>query len=437
MKKTVLPVIMALTAAGTLGHATQAAAHTVPAPNPLYGDGGVSDFYHWKKKIPAKAGTMLRTEDLGSEGYAHASKVQRILYTSTDGADGKTPVTVSGLLLLPKGTPPEGGWPLITWGHGTTGVADVCAPSWMLGGRKPEISLDGWLEAGFAVVATDYQGLGTPGPHPYLYYKSEGYSVLDAARAALAANKGLIANKVVSAGFSQGSEASLGAAWLAPTYAPDLNVVSGIGTGVVARIADKRGAKQIEEPLLTDEPGEGEAAFRILFLIGTGPALLPGFKPEVYALPAAQPLIRAGQTGCTMSIFGKAFEMKATFYPEPGKMLIYTPEFDAEVDRIEAARWIPNGHFKMPIMTTTGLADNAAHTSWQYNFVSVACRSGTKVEWKYYPGQTHGSAVVKSLPDMIDFAKRTVAGEPVTGNCPALVEPGPIQAPAEDAKGFF
>ncbi|MEA1146259.1 hypothetical protein U8M64_28080, partial [Klebsiella pneumoniae] len=83
--------------------------------------------------------------------------------TSTDGLDGTTPIAVSGALFVPKGTPPVGGWPLMAWAHGTVGSADRCAPS--LNERSPRDTryLNYWLDQGYAIVATDYQGLGTPG----------------------------------------------------------------------------------------------------------------------------------------------------------------------------------------------------------------------------------------------------------------------------------
>ena len=44
--------------------------------------------------------------------------------------------------------------------------------------------LQRWLKAGYAVVRTDYEGLGTPGAHPYLIGASEGRAMLDMVRAA-------------------------------------------------------------------------------------------------------------------------------------------------------------------------------------------------------------------------------------------------------------
>jgi acetyl esterase/lipase len=125
--------------------------------------------------------------------------------------DGKTPVTVSGAYFVPKGTPPDAGWPLVAWAHGTTGIADVCAPSWIPRSERDAGYLNTWLQQGFAVVATDYQGLGTPGPHPYLAVRPEAYSVLDSVRAVL---KGFsnVANKIVVIGQSQGGGAAFATA---------------------------------------------------------------------------------------------------------------------------------------------------------------------------------------------------------------------------------
>ena len=75
-----------------------------------------------------------------------------ILYRSI-GEDGKA-IGVSGSIAVPRGKPPKGGWPVLTWAHGTTGIADICAPT-----RLPKATtytnadLGAWLKAGFAVRA--------------------------------------------------------------------------------------------------------------------------------------------------------------------------------------------------------------------------------------------------------------------------------------------
>ena len=86
----------------------------VPKPDPLQGDGRVSEFYIWSGELSGPPGRLLRSEPLPATlGLANAASQERILYTSTDGVDGKSPITVSGALFIPKGTPPQDGWPLL------------------------------------------------------------------------------------------------------------------------------------------------------------------------------------------------------------------------------------------------------------------------------------------------------------------------------------
>lgn len=156
-----------------------------------------------------------------------------ILYAHT--GVNATNVATSAFVAVPKGTPPAGGWPVVAWGHGTHGLADQCAPTRFSKKRAAIESIDltsgllqGWLDRGYAVVASDYEGLGTPGVHPYLIGLSEGRSVLQAIRAAREFDDSL-SNDVVLAGHSQGGHAALWAASMAGDITSDLNV-----EGVVA-----------------------------------------------------------------------------------------------------------------------------------------------------------------------------------------------------------
>ena len=155
--------------------------------------------------------------------------------------DGKA-VAVSGTVSIPKGKAPKGGWPVITWGHGTTGIADACAPSRDSASNPAHGSIDyaypllqRWLKAGYAVVRTDYEGLGTPGDHPYLIGRSEGYSMLDMVRAARKLDKHL-GKQVIIAGHSQGGQAALFAASLAPKWTPELKVRGTVALAPVSHL---------------------------------------------------------------------------------------------------------------------------------------------------------------------------------------------------------
>ena len=89
--------------------------------------------------------------------------------------------------------------------------------------RRDQVYLDAWLGHGFAVVATDYEGLGTPGSIPICCGDPKATAVLDAVRAALHRHPQQLRNQVVVIGQSQGSGAALGATFLSPTYAPELH----------------------------------------------------------------------------------------------------------------------------------------------------------------------------------------------------------------------
>ena len=115
---------------------------------------------------------------------------------------------------------------MVSWAHGTTGIADSCAPS-----RTPKgpytfyaaPQFGAWLKAGYAIANTDYEGLGTPGVHPYLVGRSEGRGVVDIVRASRQLD-GRLARRYVIAGHSQGGHAALFAAAIGPKWAPELRL---------------------------------------------------------------------------------------------------------------------------------------------------------------------------------------------------------------------
>ncbi|WP_460438004.1 lipase family protein [Amycolatopsis stemonae] len=164
-------------------------------------------------------------------------KAWHLLYRSTS-ATGE-PNAVSGTLLVPPAPWAGGGpRPLITYAVGTHGLGDQCAPSRLLaqGTENESALLAQALSRGWAVVVTDYEGLGTPGTHTYAVGQSEGRAVLDAARAASRVpGAGLSPSGPVGVfGYSQGGQAAAFAAELQGSYAPSLHVVGVAAGGVPA-----------------------------------------------------------------------------------------------------------------------------------------------------------------------------------------------------------
>jgi dienelactone hydrolase len=124
-------------------------------------------------------------------------------------------VQATALVFTPKTAPPAKGWPIVVWAHGTTGVADICAPSRSQLNSYIKAMIEGLLTAGYVVVAPDYEGLGEPANnelHPFLNVKSEAFSITDAVVAARNYLGNKVSNRWMTVGHSQGGHAALSAA---------------------------------------------------------------------------------------------------------------------------------------------------------------------------------------------------------------------------------
>ncbi|MCK1666415.1 lipase family protein, partial [Bradyrhizobium sp. 153] len=147
----------------------------------------------------------------------------RVLYRST-GLNGR-PVFVSGVVIVPQGTPALGRRPIVAWAHPTSGIVPRCAPSLAIFLFQQIQGLRSMISRGFVVAATDYPGLGTPGPHPYLVGESEGRAVIDIVRAARSVTRAGDGKDFTVWGHSQGGQAALFAGMIANAYAPELKLL--------------------------------------------------------------------------------------------------------------------------------------------------------------------------------------------------------------------
>ena len=111
------------------------------------------------------------------------SRAFRLTYVTKDSHERRA--TSTGTVFVPHGRPPKGGWPVVSWAHGISGLGDSCAPSKVgpVLKQRDWSYLRTWMRQGYAVVATDYVGLGTPGLMPYLDGKAQAHSVVDMVKA--------------------------------------------------------------------------------------------------------------------------------------------------------------------------------------------------------------------------------------------------------------
>lgn len=218
---------------------------TNDARDPKYNEDEYIAFYTPPDPLPeSQPGDVIRSEPSrlvlepsGQLGAIFANGT-RIMYRSTDSRG--EPMAVTGTYFEPWNPwPGQGPRPLIVYGPGTQGQGDQCAPSRQfnqgihfspyldLAFNYEELFVATMVARGFAIVMTDYQGLGTPGLHTYVNRVAQGNAMLDAGRAAMRL-PGTSLNPqgpVAFWGYSQGGGAAASAAELASSYAPDLRVV--------------------------------------------------------------------------------------------------------------------------------------------------------------------------------------------------------------------
>src|SRR5215831_4114189 len=181
-----------------------------------------------------KPGALIASEEETDflTPFRNVSVAYRVLYRSTGQLGGA--ITVGAMVFVPKGKAPRSGWPVVAWDHGTSGVGDQCNPSRWPGlydggqWRAYESQIDQLAGDGYLVVASDYEGLGTPGLHTYLLSDALGRATIDAVRAArvLVPSAG---TRWAAIGHSEGGQAALASGELAATYGKGLTYLGAVG----------------------------------------------------------------------------------------------------------------------------------------------------------------------------------------------------------------
>src|SRR3954447_17305580 len=349
-------------------------------------------FYAPTKAVPSKHGTAIWQRKLTGPAVLKSAKSNRLLLYSSTSTAGRA-VPVSGDVAVPKGKAPKGGWPVITWAHGTVGIADSCAPS-KIGTQANYDSplLNKWLKAGYAVVRTDYEGLGTPGPHPYLIGDSEGRSTLDMVKAARKLNAGIGKNLLI-AGHSQGGQAALFAASLAKKVAPELKLKGTVAFAPVSHLSQ-------QSTLLTvlTQPG-GLAPLAAMILRGVDIAN-PALNLQSSLSDAAEALYPQIDERC-LDALGRPDSFGSV---SPAGLL----RADADLALITAALEADDDPDTLKISGPVLIEQGKADTTVLPNFTTALASSlRAKVTYKTYDGINHGGAVVDKKPatDATKFVK--------------------------------
>jgi alpha-beta hydrolase superfamily lysophospholipase len=372
---------------------------------------GIPAFYSPPRPLRAAApGTLIRTEKVtGVPGVPADSTVWRILFHSRSIYDQD--IAESGYVVVPGRKAPPGGFPVLSWAHGTTGFAGICAPSLFTsqGGVGPYLlpGLADYLQAGFVVAATDYQGLGTPGIHPYLLGASEGMGVLDAARAARLLPGVHTSNTLMIYGHSQGGHAALFAGQLAPTYAPDLHLA-----GVVAA-APATGLSTIVS-VVTSSVGQGILVFTIPVAYTWAETYRDLPLSDLFTPSGEQIAASVVPDGCLPALASAIASRHLT--PDS----VFLPNAATNPVVVAHAKLNDPGQAKTPapMLIVQGTADTTVPPSLTDEYVNQkACPIGDTIDYLHVTGATHGTVVSVSVPTITQWMTNRLRGETAPSTC--------------------
>lgn len=347
----------------------------------------------------------------GAAALPSAAQNWKIRYLSA--TESGRPTVVSGTVSIPRTRAPRDGWPVVSWAHGTTGVADRCAPSRdTVNGPAHDylstidVTLDAWVARGYVVVQTDYQGLGTPGKHPYVIGRSEANGVIDIVRAARHLNSH-VGRKWVVIGHSQGGQAALFTDKIAPKRAPELDF-----RGAVS-IAPGSFFSTFAAGIISGNPVYA-AAIQFLPLVLTGAAAAdPAVRPERLLAPAGLRLYRLAQhADCVAQLKVDAAGISVDQVFKPGADI---STLTSVLERNEPTTL----RLRVPVLVVQGTADTMVGKPTTDAVVNALC-TNSRVHLKYLviPGADHRGSVGQSLTDVQAWVDARMAGvRPAPSTC--------------------
>ncbi|MGN6482855.1 MAG: alpha/beta fold hydrolase [Thermomicrobiales bacterium] len=356
---------------------------------PLTGD---DPFYAIPSPVPAgQPGEIVRSEPLA--GAPDGASAWRVLYHSRDVHD--TDILVSGIIVAPSGPAPAGGRTIVAWGHPTTGAAPQCAPSREDDPFTLMEGLHDLLAAGYVVAATDYAGMGVVTPDSYLVGKTEGQNMLDAARAARHIEDAGAGERLVLWGHSQGGQAALFAAELAPAYTPELTLLA----VAVAAPASDLGALFDADVIDVSGVTIGAYAFDAYAKVY---AATPGVRLDTILTEDGVAATSRIVPRCLLTETG---EIHAIATPVVGRFLKADPATTEPWSGLLDQNTPGSVALTVPLLVVQGKADTLVRPEITAAFVEHERAIGTRVTFIAYPDIDHGLIAMVAMPDVMKWLR--------------------------------
>ena len=370
------------------------ASATAPEPPPPSNFGGTD---------PGSLISAEPIEDIAVDITELGASATRVVYRSTSGVTGQ-PTEVSGTIVVPAGIAPEGGWPIVSFGHGTTGVLNACGPSLYanLLGNAPIVAA--LALNGFAVAMTDYQGLGLEGSyHPYLDSKTFGYNMIDAVRAARNFLPTL-SSRWSAYGVSLGGMAAWAASDRNAEYGGGLELV---GTAAMVPVSDMAGlADAAANETLT------RAQYPLLMYALHSLAIS---HPEMNLDDYRSGLARERWDDLLQCVPPGSLDVpELQTQLEPSDLKPVSQEATDRLRGYLADMALPQQRSTTPLLVMYGSKDDLILEPWTEKALQRACDSGDVVEYELHEGEGHGNLdSSRSLP----WVKGMFAGQRPVNTC--------------------
>jgi hypothetical protein len=345
--------------------------------------------------VAGQPGSVVEAGPLNSAAMLPgAAEGYRVVYRTTD-HHGEERLS-SGAVYVPPGPAPDRGWPVVSYAHGTIGLADGCEPS-VTGGLGDEGAyMDRWLRRGYAVVATDYAGLGTPGELAYLDGVAAGHDVVDMVRAGRATVPELSPRWVV-AGLSQGGHAALHTAHLATAYAPELDYR---GAVALAPPTNLEHVFPFAGPGVSNFGVAGLTKFTLFTMVG-----LAGARPDLDVpsrlSPRGRELAALATQVCTTDVGRQIGKMQV------GEL------FSRPIDDLRPALadyiGVPTAGYDRPVLVGQGAVDLVVPMPLTMLFAQELASAGTRFDLRLYPSADHIGVLAASFDDSAAVVDRLVS----------------------------
>jgi acetyl esterase/lipase len=347
-------------------------------------------------------GSIIRTEPM--EGAPLGASAYRVLYRSTSFA-GK-PIAVSGVIVVPPGEAPASGRPIVAWAHPTSGIVPRCAPSLAIFIFQQIQGLRSFVREGYIVAATDYPGLGTPGPHPYLVGVSEARAVIDSVRAARTMQGAGGGARFVVWGHSQGGQAALFTGLIAHHYAPELQLL-----GVAAA------APATELAALMDDDLDSPAGKNITAMTLWSWTRVYDAPLNKIVAPEAMPVVDRLAKACIESIYDIWVRQRISRGFDSGFLLTQHPA------QVEPWRGLLDSNTPgalppaIPVFLAQGLKDEVIRPQVTQNYMERLCHAGDKVRMFLMPDIGHGRAGQSATLEVLSWIADRFAGARAPNDC--------------------